>query len=656
MDNKIPLHTHYWKTNSSFLPEPLRSRLESIPDTISDSCPGNNPQIHHYAIESAKNGHPILCVDGIYLHSRHDPQKESRRLAEELPSDNTERIFLFLGAGLGYIVQEALRTRESILGVWMEQDPIVLKMALTYLDFSDLFQEHKLQILLAPIQESDLYKTFQGRSTVPASLVPHRGSLIWQEKEYTKLRYLGESFFHKKDVNLATLVRFEKIWTKNILQNLTEIPRFHPVSRVFGIGQSIPVLVVGAGPSLQKSLPYIQAHRKYFAIIAVDTALQVLSVGGVHPDLVYSVDPQMINHYYLEGYQGSTALVLDPTSTYLTPRLLCGPLPGFFTTTPFPLTRMLQEITEEEIGSIPFGGSVSTNAVSLARLMEFSEIYMVGQDLAFTDGLAHSKGAVLEERLKWRESRRFRGELHNHRQLTALPKHWEQSLDGKKVQTNEKLILFRNWFSENCPDVFNLTDSGMEIPNLKKAHWANLIPKDEGKRLQAVSSFRSKLQAITTQPANWCNPQALKSALEQLLCELDSYRELVEQGHKISQEIYNAIQTEKTEKTERSEQIFRDYIRPRLTEMDRIDEAVSSRKNLGEILSTSMQRVIFSVTEGFDGHLTLEEKENPRLGIAKKSLLLYNGLLETSKMLRNGIVRTLLRMNEIRPEKSPKSV
>jgi hypothetical protein len=617
----------YWNINSQYLEPILKERLDSIDLTKNLS----------YSIEKSKTELPILKVGDVYLHSRQDPIKESFRLSQELPNTDTERIYLYLGAGLGYIIQESLRDRKTISGVWLEADPFILKYALTYLDFSNLFKLDRLSILLAPITEGDLYLNFKGRSTVPVSFIPHRGSLTWNEEAYNRLRYIGESFFHKKDVNLATLVRFEKIWTKNMIQNITEVGRLHPISKIFGIAQGCPILVAGAGPSLSESLDEIIKYRERFILIAVDTALHVLYQNGIDPDLVYSVDPQFINSFYLEGYDGKSGIVFDPTSTYLSPRLEVGFRKGFFTTTPFPLTKILQDLSKVEIGSIPFGGSVSTNAISLARLMGGSSLYMVGQDLSFSDGLAHAKGAVLEERLNWKETRRNRRELHNYRQLTALPKHWETSLSGSKVQTNEKLIIFRNWFQENCKDVINLTKKGILISGLTNSSIEKEFTRDfiESSKIQKqVEKTKQSINDILEEKPNWLDSLSLQKALESLKQELDQYLPLVTKGKKLSTEIYNEISSGREAVS---------YLQPRIKKMDELDELVSAKKNLGEILSTSMQRVIFSITEGFDSELNSDEKEKPRLGIAKKSVLLYEGLESTSLNLKSQIARTILR-------------
>lgn len=146
--------------------------------------------------------------------------------------------------------------------------------------------------------------------------------VITGKKIHTKNYVLSLRVFHKKDVNISTLTRFEKIWTRNFISNLPQLTSMEPIRSLFGICQGkADVLVCGAGPSLILSLNDIKTYRKNLILIAVDTALMVLWNFGIDPDLVFSVDPQVLNTKYLEGYNGNAKIVFDPTSSYHSLRL-----------------------------------------------------------------------------------------------------------------------------------------------------------------------------------------------------------------------------------------------------------------------------------------------------------------------------------------------
>ncbi|EMY16216.1 hypothetical protein LEP1GSC043_0367 [Leptospira weilii str. Ecochallenge] len=117
--------------------------------------------------------------------------------------------------------------------------------------------------------------------------------------------------------------------------------------------------------------------------------------------------------------------------------------------------------------------------------------------------------------------------------------------------------------------------------------------------------------------------------------QLKGFSERVRKGRILSARLYSQI---------RAEDKFKDQILKHLKEMDHIDEEVSSRKGLTEILGMSIQRTVLMITEGYEGGLTPEEKKNERLGIAKKSFLLYQGLEEACKLHSKLIGKVITRL------------
>lgn len=123
----------------------------------------------------------------------------------------------------------------------------------------------------------------------------------------------------------------------------------------------------------------------------------------------------------------------------------------------------------------------------------------------------------------------------------------------------------------------------------------------------------------------------IKSTTEALL----DFASTVKRGLNVSQRIYNQIKLNQINPKTFTEDI---------KQMDLIDEQVSGKKGLNEILSLGIQRVILTITEGYDDQLTLEEKENARLAVAKKSLLLYEGLYTSVQSTKRMLTKSLYRM------------
>ncbi|EOQ90034.1 PF01973 family protein [Leptospira yanagawae serovar Saopaulo str. Sao Paulo = ATCC 700523] len=623
--------------NDSF----LSKNLASLPSAVSEWIQTENSMVEgkDYKRVLSKTGEETLVIDGVWIHSQFDPKKEAFRFVSELPHDGTERIYLLFGAGIGYIIPYLLE-RPKVTILWMEPFPFLILEAFRKFDFSDSFLSGKLVLITGEHLEDQLSEAVKGKGTHPISFVPHRGSWQWKEPEYVRLKHIAEQMFHKKDVNLATLTRFEKIWAKNICYNIPELSKFRPVSDLFGIAKGIKIVIACAGPSLSESIPELSKYRNQFLLLAVDTAVPILTSFGVDPDLIYSVDPQALNSQYLEDYNGDGILIFDPTSTYISLRLDKGPNKGFVTSSPFPLIQLLEKTSSGEIGSVPFGGSVSTNAASLGTLMGAEKVYLVGQDLSFTKGLAHSKGAVLEERLNYLESRKFRREKHNYKQLFALPQKQVLGNANETYITNEKMLIFKKWFEDHSKENpwTNLTKFGAKLEGLEysdfETEFSNL--SDESKKQKdLVKMTKDLIQSKLTVNPSFFDQTLLAKDLQNTITSLNEFVILVKQGLTTSQRIYNQI-----EKNQINPKTFSEDIK----QMDKIDEEVSQKKGLNEILSLGIQRVILTITEGYDEHLCLEEKENPRLGVAKKSLLLYEGLFESVRSTKRMLTKSLYRL------------
>ncbi|MCX7999953.1 MAG: DUF115 domain-containing protein, partial [Leptospiraceae bacterium] len=346
-------NSEIWNRNKKFLNDELINQIENLEHfpTLGEVF-YNNQNL------------PILRINDILFHSQHDPIKEAKRLLESLKQSETEKLYIFFGAGLGYIVLEALKSPKLTV-IWMEQTLSILRFALNVFDFSEALKSQRLKILTPPFYEEKLYTAFKGLGNLPTTFIPHKPSFQWKLDEYNELKLICEKFFHKKNANIATLSKFEGVWTRNIFQNLPFILKMKPISLLFNLAEEIPILVVGAGPSLYYDLEKIKKFKNYFLIIVVDTAFHILKQAKIEPDLVYTVDPQVINKNYLEPYNGEGFLICDPTCNYHTLRLHPKLRQGFFFSSPFPLFQIFSKFFEVPVGGISFGGSVSTNAASL---------------------------------------------------------------------------------------------------------------------------------------------------------------------------------------------------------------------------------------------------------------------------------------------------
>ena len=93
---------------------------------------------------------PLSDGRGTYLHSRHDPVVEAKRLIAAVPTED-KYCYVVGGMGLGYHVQALYQSRCATAGdafiVVTEPSPVVIATAFCCLDFSDMIATGRLIII-----------------------------------------------------------------------------------------------------------------------------------------------------------------------------------------------------------------------------------------------------------------------------------------------------------------------------------------------------------------------------------------------------------------------------------------------------------------------------------------------------------------------------
>ncbi|MBL8020023.1 MAG: motility associated factor glycosyltransferase family protein [Leptospirales bacterium] len=527
--------------------------LEKLEQTQTFSGPGR-------ALEVSEDSPPRFSVAGRTLHSRYDPVKEAR---QQIGDSGHGTLTVCAGAGLGFAVEVLLGQQSRV--IWFEPNREILRAALEHIDFSRALGTGDLVLLVRLPDESELARMLQGLSMNDVRVFSHRN---FSFEEHLAFEHRVLHFLGKKNVNMATLSRFDRLWARNFARNLVYLKRAMPVRLLFGLEKGKVAVVASAGPSLNDSLGDLRRVRNQIVLIAVDTAVRILTSAGIDPDYIVSVDPQPVNRVYLEDYTGDARIVIDPTVSTGALRHLQK---LYFFWSPFRLPQTFFSLWQGGPGEIAFGGSVSTNAYDLARKLGCDPVYLVGQDLAFSDGQVHARGAILEERLNWKETRLFRREGHNRMQRAALPVLLLPGLNGRAVETNEKLAIFYRWFERRFERdkseglrVLNATRRGAAFRGMEKSEL-NISGED----------VRRSSEPVFVGPT-WAE---IAAQLEVFVSELVAVKGILDNGIALSKG---------------SEQNAR-----RLTEeLDRIDERLRGHSTMLDCLGLTAQRAILGITEG----------------------------------------------------------
>ena len=333
---------------------------------------------------------PILLREGrtFPMHSRFDPVSEGRRLAEEAP----EGYLVAFGLGGGYHLNPLLEKRTLTGLIVIERDLSLIRGILERIDLTRLLSDSRVVILVDPSPEALSRIVLERYLPV---LYGNLGSITlrsrwdanpsWFSDRAKALRGLPEAL--GRDYTVQT--RFGRRWFVHTMWNLSRSEEVRAV-----LPPARRLLVTAAGPSLQKQLPEIRKrHAEGAALLATDTSLPLLVSEGITPDMVLSIDCQVVSyHHFLKGLPESTILILDlaspPVLTRQTDRIL------FFSSGhPFSLylNRLYRPFPILDLS----GGNVTHAAASLAQAAGAREVYLYGADFSYPSGQPYARGTYL---------------------------------------------------------------------------------------------------------------------------------------------------------------------------------------------------------------------------------------------------------------------
>ena len=248
---------------------------------------------------------------------------------------------------------------------FLPPDPQVVEKAITNLDVSFLFARINLR--------SDLPSTQLGPEYASASAM---------------VRAKLESF----SVELTTLRHKQEVMVGNELHNFSRAMQDGSLSRMAGTARGVPVVVLGAGPSLPRFVPALARHRHKALFVTALQTLPALERLGFAPDLCLAIDFNTDMTQCLDNLQdiGFAANIPFLYSTKMQPAVLDrypGPKIPLWTQ-----GGIATFVLKDQELVLDAGGNVG---VTLERFFTWAgadRFYLVGQDLAWREGSTHAPG------------------------------------------------------------------------------------------------------------------------------------------------------------------------------------------------------------------------------------------------------------------------
>jgi hypothetical protein len=212
---------------------------------------------------------------------------------------------------------------------------------------------------------------------------------------YAKVHQSADAAIARFWKNRLTLMRFGKLFSRNLFRNLARLPDCKPLPlRCI----TKPILVLGAGTSCDEFLLNCREKRldwrRYF-VVAVDTALPPLLNMGITPDLVIQLECQFaIEQAYYTAAGKSVPLAFDLASRPAVFSKLSGDKYCFLSA--FTDASFIERAALLSPLVLPPLGSVGIAALWLALRFRASDtvpVFVCGLDFAYPAGKSHCRAS-----------------------------------------------------------------------------------------------------------------------------------------------------------------------------------------------------------------------------------------------------------------------
>lgn len=459
----------------------------------------------------------------IRLHSTRAPEAEARQWVDRVLGDQpVPPLVAVIGPGLGYVLDELIARRPDVRIVALELLPELITLRQQRTSSATLLPGQIAASAAPAFQMQPVRWPADALSVEPLVFVHPVLQQHWPATVEAAKHALTQYVFEQRS-NEDARQRLAPLYLAQTLQNLPGIARSPDVSVLDGIANGEPLVICGAGPSLDRLLPVLKANRHRAWYVALDTSIRPLLAAGIVPDLVVAIDPTGLNGRHLLNLptrhrpwivcEGS---VEPPVWAAFRGRTLMARVNR---SDPWPWL--------ESVGLSPTvlraWGSVLTTACDLVTRMRPSSVAFAAVDLAFTNGQPYCRGTALEA--DW-ETERVAADLSTVEEVWAarlrdrtIP---EPDVHGNLTQTAGHLVAFRNWVRRLVVETSgcrfaNVTGAGIlhgdAIAQTDLESWLQNEPPPTGEWDQRVLSRVNAASSV--------KPDVLAAALEAAVASSD---------------------------------------------------------------------------------------------------------------------------------------
>ncbi|WP_187389240.1 motility associated factor glycosyltransferase family protein [Acetobacterium wieringae] len=476
-------------------------------------------------VEEAKDGNLTLKYGGdgqaIYVHSKYNPQREAQAIIDKLSEDqviNENSHVVFYGIGLAYHIEAFIVQYPQASYSIIEPSAEIFA---SYLDHKILKKSmgKNLMLLQCGNQAEALYaKAVQSKDKdLVICELPAYPQIF--NAEYAAFLSEFKRIVKEQRSSLHTNFAYKKRWIVNSVNNfkvVLQTPNILLEDHDFCKGKS--ALLVAAGPSLDLEIDNLKKIKQegLAYIFSVGSAINTLIHHGIEPDAICTYDPsernQLVFNKINELEVDAIPMIFGSSVGYEVLEQYMGPKYHMITNQDTVAAYFLKPENGEPIEMVSDAPTIAVVTLELLVKLGFSQIILVGQNLAYTEEKSYSSGIDY-----------ITGEMRE--TMLQADGVFTESVAGKQVKTSESFLSMKrqleHMISKYQAKVVNTTFGGASIEGTSFIPLARLISEELTK---AVVFEHPLNQVVMTKKYN--KTYAL-AQLEQLKTSYQEYQSLV---------------------------------------------------------------------------------------------------------------------------------
>lgn len=400
-------------------------------------------------LEMEKNGRVFR------LNSCYSPENEAKEWVQQFSLNNIKQVVMMIGLGNGaFLTQLKKACKEDAIFVIYEPSIELFDHLMHNDSLKRMIGDANVYLMVQGLNEF----RFNGIMEAVLNWDNINYLIVTEHPKYKDVYPQEYSFFCEQakngwvnaNINRNTMGYFGRQIVRNTCENLSYLGTAHFYEQYIGRFGDAPAIIVSAGPSLDSNIEKIKDAKGKAVIIAVDTAMREMDKHGIEPDFIISIDPKKS----LRHTQGPIAQRAPLFCSDIAHHAVLKQHEGqkiFFELSPFTEKLKPQQIVGGE--SFGSGSSVSTAAFALCVALEFKTIILVGQDLAYKNGMSHAGNRMVDIE----EQKMFQVE----------------DIFGNKIATRHDWHQFLIWYEEAIRnlegkvEVIDATEGGARIKGTK---------------------------------------------------------------------------------------------------------------------------------------------------------------------------------------------